>query len=201
MDAIKYFITPILCAFIGWLTNYLAVKMLFHPREPKKFLFFTLQGIFPKRKKTLAHNLGDMIERELISHQDINNIVQDEAFKDKFKTIANNYIDRIIEEKVLKRFSMLAMLLNESMREKIKGMFSSEVDVLITNVLEMTATELRDKADFKELIRDRVERFSTEKLEEILFAILKKEFRFIEFIGAALGLLIGAVQSLILYFL
>jgi len=39
-----------------------------------------------------------------------------------------------------------------------------------------------------------VEAFSSDKLEEILFSIMRKEFRFIEMIGAVLGFLIGCVQ-------
>jgi len=48
---------PIISAFIGWFTNWIAIKMLFHPREPKKFLGLTLHGIFPKRQKVIAEKL------------------------------------------------------------------------------------------------------------------------------------------------
>lgn len=41
---------PLIGGFIGWLTNWVAIKMLFYPREPKKILFVTFQGIFPKTK-------------------------------------------------------------------------------------------------------------------------------------------------------
>jgi uncharacterized membrane protein YheB (UPF0754 family) len=30
---------PLISAFIGWFTNWIAIKMLFHPREPKKMVF------------------------------------------------------------------------------------------------------------------------------------------------------------------
>jgi uncharacterized membrane protein YheB (UPF0754 family) len=48
--------------------------------------------------------------------------------------------------------------------------------------------------DVKELVREKVEAFSSDKLEEILFSIMRKEFRFIEIIGAILGFLIGCIQ-------
>jgi len=44
---------PFIAAIIGWVTNYLAIKMLFHPREKINLIFFSLQGIFPKRQKGL----------------------------------------------------------------------------------------------------------------------------------------------------
>jgi uncharacterized membrane protein YheB (UPF0754 family) len=42
-----------------------------------------------------------------------------------------------------------------------------------------------------------VSNFSSDKLEEILNAIMSKEFRFVEIIGAVLGFLIGCMQILI----
>jgi len=43
-----------------------AIKMLFHPREPRKFLGITFQGIFPKRQQQFAEKLGFANFRELI---------------------------------------------------------------------------------------------------------------------------------------
>ena len=42
---------PILAAIIGWATNHLAVKMLFHPKkDPISLAGFTVQGVFQKDK-------------------------------------------------------------------------------------------------------------------------------------------------------
>jgi hypothetical protein len=38
------FLLPFIAALIGWMTNYIAVKMLFHPKEPKKFIGITFHG-------------------------------------------------------------------------------------------------------------------------------------------------------------
>jgi uncharacterized membrane protein YheB (UPF0754 family) len=54
--------------------------------------------------------------------------------------------------------------------------------------------KLEKSLDVKELVREKVEAFSSDKLEEILFSIMRKEFRFIEIIGAILGFLIGCTQ-------
>ena len=56
---------------------------------------------------------------------------------------------------------------------------------------------LEENVDVEKLVRDKVEAFSSDKLEQILFAIMKKEFRFIEIIGALLGFIIGCVQALL----
>jgi len=47
---------PIIGFIIGYLTNYLAIKMLFRPR--KKIL--GIQGVLPKRKAKLAKSIGEI---------------------------------------------------------------------------------------------------------------------------------------------
>ena len=31
---LKLCLSTVICAFIGWITNFIAIKMLFHPRRP-----------------------------------------------------------------------------------------------------------------------------------------------------------------------
>ena len=57
---------PFIGAGIGWVTNFIAVKMLFHPRKPLRLLFFSVQGVFPKRQQAFAHKLGAIVSDELI---------------------------------------------------------------------------------------------------------------------------------------
>ncbi len=62
---------PFIAAIIGWVTNYLAIKMLFHPKKEVKVLFIRIQGIFPKRKEKLAEKLGKVVSEELFSIEDV----------------------------------------------------------------------------------------------------------------------------------
>ena len=59
----------IIGALIGWITNKVAIKMLFRPVNPVKILFFKIQGVFPKRKDQMAISLADTIESELLSKE------------------------------------------------------------------------------------------------------------------------------------
>ncbi|GBL35044.1 UPF0754 membrane protein SH1116 [Filimonas sp.] len=67
------YLIPFISAFIGWFTNWIAIKMLFHPKEEKNILGLKIQGIFPKRQQQFAEKLGQLVSRELISFSDIAN--------------------------------------------------------------------------------------------------------------------------------
>ena len=62
---------PVISGFIGWVTNWVAIKMLFHPRKPLRLPGMTIQGIFPKRQEQFAIKLGKLVSEQLLSFKDI----------------------------------------------------------------------------------------------------------------------------------
>jgi uncharacterized membrane protein YheB (UPF0754 family) len=185
---------PIIAALIGWSTNYLAVKMLFHPRLPLRIMGFSIQGVFPKRQKQLAEKLGTLVADELFSVKDIANKLKELATSEESMEQVGKTIEKTIREKLVKSFPMLAMFLTDEMVEKVTNLFKSELHDFLAKSANDLGDKLEKSLDVKELVREKVEAFSSDKLEEILFSIMRKEFRFIEIIGAILGFLIGCAQ-------
>ena len=185
---------PIIAALIGWSTNYLAVKMLFHPRLPLRIMGSSIQGVFPKRQKQLAEKLGTLVADELFSVKDIANKLKELATSEESMEQVGKTIEKTIREKLVKSFPMLAMFLTDEMVEKVTNLFKSELHDFLAKSANDLGDKLEKSLDVKELVREKVEAFSSDKLEEILFSIMQKEFRFIEIIGAILGFLIGCTQ-------
>lgn len=51
----KLLLIPLISGFIGYITNFIAIKMLFRPKKK----IFGYQGLIPKRKTILAKRLAD----------------------------------------------------------------------------------------------------------------------------------------------
>ena len=84
MNTLRLISTPIIGAVIGYITNYLAVKMLFRPYHPIKIGNFTLPftpGIIPKRKEEIAKALGNTVSRYLLGEEDIINKLKSDDIK------------------------------------------------------------------------------------------------------------------------
>ncbi|MBI34371.1 MAG: DUF445 domain-containing protein [Flavobacteriales bacterium] len=192
-----YFIFPFIGAITGWVTNWIAVKMLFHPKEPKNFFFFKVQGVFPKRQKVMAEKLGHIVASELFS---IDDVVSKMKSSDNQEVIAfvENKIDDFINVKLVASMPMLAMFLNDDLKSKIKSTLLTEITDVIPGVIDSYADKLKSEIDVKSVVYDKVVNFSSDKLEEILYSIMKKEFKFIELLGGILGFLIGLIQLIIL---
>ena len=63
------------------------------------------------------------------------------------------------------------------------------------------ARHLQEELDLEKIVTEKVSAFSSDKLEDILYQIMSKEFRFVEILGGIIGFIIGIVQVLISYFL
>jgi uncharacterized membrane protein YheB (UPF0754 family) len=126
---------PVIGFVIGYFTNYIAIKMLFHPRKK----IFGIQGVIPKRRRALASRIAG-IAPEIMPPQ----------------------------------------------LQKLK-----EIPFLGGRILDK----------FQEAVENQINSLSIEKLESIVFKVMKKEMKFIVWIGGVIGLLIGIIQALIIVYL
>lgn len=185
---------PIISAFIGWFTNWIAIKMLFHPREPKKILGITFQGIFPKRQQQFAMKLGKLVSSELLSFADIEQKIADPENVSKLLPLLEAHIDTFLREKLTTEIPMLGMLIGDKTISQVKGVFIKELELLFPVLMKQYMTTLQSELDLEKIVIEKVGKFSSDKLEEILNQIMSTEFRFVEIIGAVLGFIIGLLQ-------
>lgn len=186
-----------LCAFIGWLTNYLAIKMLFHPHRPIMICGFKLQGIFPKRQEALAKNLSDSIVQELFSYQDIRQAIQSDEFANKIKEKLLACFSDFLKNRIIEIIPMAAMFLTPELVENIIKMLDKEMEKIIPALVETAALAMDKTLNLQTLIQEKIVNLSVPRLEKLLMGIMKKEFRFVELVGAILGGIIGLTQGLI----
>ncbi len=191
------FALPVIAAGIGWITNFLAVKMLFHPKSEVKLLGLRIQGVFPKRQAALAQKLGDIVSEELFSIKEVTGKIENMATSEDFLKSLSGKVEKTLSEKLLKAFPMLSMFLNDEMMAKVSGLFLSELKELLVDLSKLLSNKLESEIDVRQTVKEKVESFSSDKLEGMLYSIMKKEFRFIELVGAFLGFAIGTVQLLL----
>src|SRR6187455_874965 len=97
---------PLISAFIGYFTNWVAIKMLFHPREPIRVLGMTFQGIFPKRQQQFGEKLGKLVSDEFLSFNDIEEKISHPGNLDKLLPYVDEHIDSFLHNKLPVAFPM-----------------------------------------------------------------------------------------------
>jgi uncharacterized membrane protein YheB (UPF0754 family) len=171
--------------------------MLFHPRKKIRILFFDIQGIFPKRQYAMAEKIGKMVAQELLNVSDFKDRINDPKNLESINQNIEAKVDQYLDETFPAKYPMMSMLLGKKARLKMKGDFLKEVQSVTPVVIDKYMENLEGTFDVEKIVRQKVSLLSPVTLENLIMGILKKEFQFIELIGAVLGFMIGVIQVLL----
>jgi uncharacterized membrane protein YheB (UPF0754 family) len=192
---VRLIMIPFVGAFIGWITNYVAIKMLFYPRQPVKVLFVTFHGIFPKNKDRIANKLGAVVERDLINFNDIKNKLKDQETLANFKEEIAERVDTALRDRI-EKMGIAKGIVPEPIIQTVHKIIVKEIEQNLPSLIDNSINKMEQKFDINKIVVEKVKNFSEQRLEQMLLDITSKEFKFIEIVGAALGFLIGLVQLL-----
>lgn len=198
---LRCFLLVVIGAMIGWITNFIAIKMLFRPYKEINFIFFKIQGLLPKRKNEIGHSIAEVVDKELVSMKDIISKISYSDIEESMGSLIDGILDSKLKEEILKNFPMAAFFLSDSVLEKIKGIIKSSIIENKNEIMEFFGQYMQKNVDIKKIIIEKVDAFSLEKVEEIIVNLAKKELKHIEYIGAVLGGIIGLVQFAIVSFI
>ena len=85
---LHWVLPPLLGAIIGYVTNRIAIKMLFRPLNPKRFLGVRVPltpGVIPRNRFDLARTIGRMVSEQLLSPQALREQLDTPEFRDSLK--------------------------------------------------------------------------------------------------------------------
>ena len=182
---------------IGWITNWVAIKMLFRPHKEINFGLFKIQGLIPKRKAEIGTGIASIIQNELISVKDVISNIDREEFSKRLNSLIDDVLDKNLKKKVKEKFPLLQMFFTDKVAKDVGNTIKDIVMENQEKIFEIFSNYAEENIDFEVIISDKISNFSLDKLEEIITFLAKKELKHIEVIGAILGMLIGAVQYLI----
>lgn len=185
---------PVISGFIGWVTNWVAIKMLFHPKKQVNFLGIKIQGIFPKSQEQFAIKLGKLVSEQLLSFDDIESKLTNPTNVQKMIPQLETHLDHFLRVKLKETMPMISAFIGDKTIDKLKKVFVDELQELFPSLIKNYAASLKNDLDLEQIVTDKVKNFSSDQLEDILYQIMAKEFRFVEIIGGVLGFLIGLLQ-------
>ncbi len=189
---LKLGILAVIGAFIGWMTNVFAIKLLFRPFKEINILGFKIQGLIPKRRADIAKGIGETINSELVSLEKIIDDFIEELDKSEVKNLVKEKIENTIKEKLppLIPVSMVMRFVND--------IIESQGDQFIDEITEKMISKATSSIKIDEIVEDNINKFELEKIESIILDLAKTELKHIEYLGGVIGFLISIVQGLII---
>ena len=191
-DLTTWITIPAVSGLIGWVTNWLAVKMIFRPIRPRSFLGIRVQGLIGRRQQDLAKAIGRVVGNHLVEHKDVVKSLNKLDFEGMLRGLLDKGLGPKVQE--LRGLPLIGGFLTE---ERVNDIRDSIVKGIMQHkeaVLDEVEKGLAKGLDVPGLVEKKVATFAVEKLEGMILEVASRELRAIEWLGGLLGVLIGVAQ-------
>lgn len=181
---LRFFVYPVAGSLLGFITNFIAIKLLFRPR--KKVL--GVQGLLPKRQSDIAARAGNIVSDHLVNSEAIRTRI------DKEKLLAA--IDQFLEKNKQKMFGIPLSSLS-FMRGTVKAIIASLLIDRDGYFNRRIIESFIDEGMVSGIVEQKVNSFDVGVLERLIKKAGGPEINFIIFSGAILGFIIGLAEAFI----
>jgi uncharacterized membrane protein YheB (UPF0754 family) len=189
---------PLISALVGWFTNVVAIKMMFHPVE---FIgippYLGWQGVIPANAMRLAKVSNALITQKLLSlRQLFDQTFNAESFAGKLGVVIDEVTEQVIDEVAHKHAEAMWDNAGEFMQNKVRDHVRAEIIEVSRAIAMDMADDIDSIMDIEKTVLEAMERHKS-LMGEMFYEVGRQEFRFIERSGLYFGFLFGLFQMII----
>jgi len=182
---------------VGYITNWLALHLIFEPREPKQIGPFRIQGVFIKRQREVATSFADVIAAQVLNADNMMQHLSDGPNRQRMLDILEGQVEESMKE--YERDAMVAMLVSKDRLEEAKADLLDRV-----RSADMTESrQIKTFADQSHHIRAQLEEnlgaLDADEFSDILRPVFQKDEWKLILAGGVIGTGIGALQVVVLF--
>lgn len=189
-----WWILPLGGLAVGYLTNWIAIKIIFEPKRPINVLGFTIQGMFLKRQKEVSEVYSQIIENKLINSKNITDIVLHGSGSEQLLELIELHVNDAIERYVAIAQPYFALGVGSTKYYRMKELAVKRIfdnsDKYLFYAYEYANKALRVGEDLCE----RMQALSPEEFEGVLRPAYQADEWKLILVGAILGMIAGFGQ-------
>ncbi len=188
---------PVITAFIGWLTNWSAIKMIFEPREFIGVGRVGWQGVVPAQADRFATDVAATITGELLSARDLTERIPREDVLDLLDRILDEYADDVVREATEELRPGLWAEWDPAARQMVVELVRTQVAEIAGEIVGDVEAQSDELLDLHHLVVSMLSGENVDRLLRVFRTLGRRELRFIEYYGAVFGGLVGLFQALL----
>jgi uncharacterized membrane protein YheB (UPF0754 family) len=191
----QWWTMPVVGVLVGLGTNWLALQMIFRPMEPRRFVFVTYQGMFPKRQAEIAKEYGDVAAGEIFTPSNL--------FRALSEGEGGTRVARLLLQKVSDRIDaqrpVIEMLAQEPVSDellaRVKLLVVARVGERVPQLQEELEQHVQERLGVATLVEERLAALDKPEFERLLRGIFEQDEWILIVIGGVLGGLVGLLQA------
>jgi uncharacterized membrane protein YheB (UPF0754 family) len=194
-----WWVLPVGGLIVGYATNWIALKIIFEPKHPIKFMGFTIQGMFLKRQKEVSRVYSDIIESKLMTSKNIMEIAVHGSGSGQLLELIELHVNDAIERYVAIAQPYFALGVGSDSYYKMKELATQRIfndsEKYLAYAYEYTNKALRIGDD----LCQRMEALSPEEFEGVLRPAYEADEWKLIVTGALLGMGAGFMQLYLVF--
>jgi uncharacterized membrane protein YheB (UPF0754 family) len=188
---------PVQGIIVGYLTNYLALEMIFRPYYEKKYLgVFKYQGLFLKRQDQVSRQYSAFVAKHILNARNIlEEILYGKAADAVFNIIRNSAI-KSVENTASIAKPFISLTVGD---EKYRTMRKT----IVTRMMEMAPQSIERlegyvgvAMDLEDTMYERMRKLTPEEFESVLRSAFQEDELLLILVGAVLGAMVGLGQAI-----
>jgi uncharacterized membrane protein YheB (UPF0754 family) len=192
-----WWVLPIGGVIIGYVTNWMALWMIFEPVEPHRFGPLKLHGLFIRRQPEVSAVYGEIIAGEIVTLGNIGDELLHGPRSDRTRQMIEDSMRPAIDRAAGPARLAVQVALGSSQYETIRESVATEaVDYTMTPLTDPEFNR-RQSAALRELFTDRMRELPHADFSELLRSAMREDEWLLLLHGAVLGFLAGCIHLLI----
>lgn len=192
----EWILLPLVGSLIGWFTNFLAIRMLFRPKVPRRLVGrMSIQGVLPRRRDDLARVVAETVEKDLLPIDELLERVDMAGYEAEVVDAVVSHVDRRLGESLPEA---LPAQFKRMLVGYVRRIVEREAGAVVRHLSARIAARVRSDLQVGRLVHEKMAALDTDELERIVVRVAGHELRAIEVLGALLGGAIGLAQAALL---
>ena len=193
----EWWILPLFGFLVGYVTNWLALNLIFRPLRPQKFGPFVFQGLFLRRQDAVSEVFCKIATQEVLTIRNLMNAIFKGPKKEKAKNLIKNRLRPIIDSGPVRTAAQLTVgaegfvELKRSLEDKAIDFSLESFDDPVFNTERSVVVE--------RMFRERMQAMTSEEFQDLLRPAFQEDEWTLILIGAFLGALAGTGQLLLVF--
>jgi len=190
----KHASIPFVAALIGWITNWIAIKMTFKPLEfvgVRPFLGW--QGIIPSKAGKMAAIFVDRTMSKLGTLKELFQSMEPDKIAAHITEVMESRLDDYTNEILFYQHPAVWKMLPETSKQAVYARVRQQMPRLVRGLMEEVSERIEGLIDFKDMLVRRLEG-DRRLLNRLFLEAGSVEFKFIVRSGLYFGFLFGLVQ-------
>ncbi|MFD9958017.1 DUF445 domain-containing protein [Amycolatopsis sp. NPDC058986] len=191
-------IMPLFGFVTGFVTDWLALKMIFYPREPRGFGFFRWQGMFQKRRRQVAADYGALIADEVLTVRNVMEAVLAGPKSDRLFAMITREVQRTIDTQTSIAKPLVALTVGGRQYQEMKRAAAAKAIAYLPETVKHVESYATGALDVRNTIVEKMQQLTPIEFEGILRPAFRQDEWKLIAVGAIIGGLVGELQVLLL---